>query len=191
MRNIKFFLLSSVIILFVSCENELEINTDDLRLNGNDLYLDIEETFNSKILPTNATMLNSTWESMNPDIASVEKHTGVITGVSNGKTTISVVQNDGYFTGELIVTVGYDRITDISIYPIPDLPIDSNYIAETNVIEDNPTETVIWESMNPEIATVDPVSGNISAISVGNANIRATLESNTNIFDDRIVSIID
>jgi uncharacterized protein YjdB len=191
MKHFKLLIFSFFVLLLASCDNELDVNTDNLRLNIENLYLDVDETFNSKILPTNAVMFNSTWKSMDTTIAKVDQITGEVIGVSKGKTLISVVQNDGYFSGEYSVTVGYKRITLVEIYPIPDIELETTYFAETNVFENNPTETITWESLNSDIATINNETGEITPVSVGTVSIKAILVSNENLFDERSLTIIN
>lgn len=191
MKHFKLLIFYFFVLLLASCDNELDVDKDNLRLNIENLYLDVDETFNSKILPTNAVMLNSTWKSMDTTIAKVDQVTGQVIGMSNGKTLISVVQNDGYFSGEYSVTVGYKRITFVEIYPIPDIELETTYFAETNVFENNPTETITWESLNSDIATINNETGEITPVSVGTVSIKAILDSNQKLFDERSLTIIN
>lgn len=191
MKHFKLLIFSFFVLLLASCDNELDVDTDNLRLNIENLYLDVDETFNSKILPTNAVMLNSTWKSMDTTIAKVDQFTGEVTGLSKGKTLISVVQNDGYFSGEYSVTVGFKRITAVEIYPIPDIELETTYFAETNVFENNPTETITWESLNSDIATINNETGEITPVAVGTVIIKAILDSNENLFDERSITIVN
>lgn len=191
MKHFKLLIFSFFVLLLASCDNELDVDTDNLRLNIENLYLDVDETFNSKILPTNAVMLNSTWKSMDTTIAKVDQFTGEVTGLSKGKTLISVVQNDGYFSGEYSVTVGFKRIIAVEIYPIPDIELETTYFAETNVFENNPTETITWESLNSDIATINNETGEITPVAVGTVIIKAILDSNENLFDERSITIVN
>jgi hypothetical protein len=57
------------------------------------------------ISPSNATNQDVTWSSSNPEIATVDETTGLVTGVSNGTTTIIATSVDGGKTATTRVEV--------------------------------------------------------------------------------------
>ena len=59
---------------------------------------------NALVLPANASNKNVIWASKNKSIASVDQN-GKITGISEGKTAVTVKTEDGGFTAECMVTV--------------------------------------------------------------------------------------
>ena len=60
-------------------------------------------TLTANVQPSNATNKNVTWSSSNPSVASVNN--GVVTGISEGETTITVTTEDGSYTATHKVTV--------------------------------------------------------------------------------------
>ncbi len=60
-------------------------------------------TLTASVQPSNATNKNVTWSSSNPSVASVNN--GVVTGISEGETTITVTTEDGSYTATHTVTV--------------------------------------------------------------------------------------
>lgn len=58
----------------------------------------------ANILPENATNKAVTWESSDPDVATVDEN-GNVTGIKEGTSTITVITDDGSFTDTCAVTV--------------------------------------------------------------------------------------
>lgn len=77
-------------------------------INDTDLYVDADTLLVATILPYNAANKNVTWESSDPDVATVINDGGVygkVTGISTGTATITVTTDDGGFTDTCTVTV--------------------------------------------------------------------------------------
>ena len=64
-----------------------------------------QSNWNVAVKPKMLPIKNVIWESSNPAIAMVGKGNGLVTAVSEGETTISVVTEDGDFTDSITVTV--------------------------------------------------------------------------------------
>jgi len=91
-----------------SCEvtvSPVEIPLTGVSLNkgSTSLVFGGTETLTATITPLNATNQNLTWESSNPEVATVEN--GLITAVSTGTATITVTTVDGNKTAYCEVTV--------------------------------------------------------------------------------------
>ena len=67
------------------------------------LYTGESALLNATVEPDNATNKNVTWESSNPDVATVAD--GVVTAVKEGEATITVTTTDGEYTATSTVTV--------------------------------------------------------------------------------------
>ncbi len=149
-------------------------------LNHKPRYLSLGQTITliAVVLPSNATNKAVTFSSSNPAVATVDSE-GKVTGISLGNATITVTTIDG----------GHTNIVDIPvIIPITSLSINKdntnlNIGAEetliANVLPDNATETVYWDSSNREIATVDS-NGKVTAISNGTSIIIAYTKGTKN-----------
>ena len=78
----------------------VSISTSESSINvGNTLQLE------ATVSPSNATNQNVTWSSSNPEIATVDETTGLVTGVAAGTATITVKTNDGNKTASASITV--------------------------------------------------------------------------------------
>ena len=93
-----------------SCQYTITVNNPavavtGVSLNANTVTLAEEETttLTATIAPNNATNTNAEWFTSDDSIATVEN--GVVTAVSVGQTTISVVTEDGNYTDTCTVTV--------------------------------------------------------------------------------------
>ena len=122
-----------------------------------------------------------TWESSNPEIATVDTNTGLVTAIENGTTTITATSAvDGvepatctinvstklqyiFFEGEVLTSMnrGEEETLTVGYYP-----------ADTT-----DDKTVTWTSTDESVATV--VDGKITALKVGTTTIIANCNGKT------------
>jgi len=156
----------------------LPIKVESVNLNKStiDLIVGESETLIFAISPTKATNQNVSWSSSNESVATVEN--GVVTAVSVGKATISVITEDGNKTASCTVNV------EPRIIPVISISLNKSIISllignsETLTYTISPTEAsnqkVNWSSNNEDVVTVE--NGVIKAINVGEAIITITTE---------------
>ncbi len=102
-----------------------------------------------------------TWSSSNPGSATIGLTTGIATGISASTVTISYTTS-----GNCSVT------TTLTINPLPAAITGTTSVCVGNVTTlSDPTPGGTWSSSNPGIATVSLLSGNVSGIAAGSANI--------------------
>ena len=58
-----------------------------------------------EVLPANATNQNVTWVSSNPNVATIDRYTGVITPLAAEVTRIFVIANDGAHLDDSFIQV--------------------------------------------------------------------------------------
>ncbi len=93
-------IVGGIIIKESTPVSEVSISTSESSINvGNTIQLE------ATISPSNATNQDVTWSSSNPEIATVDETTGLVTGVSNGTTTIIATSVDGGKTATTRVEV--------------------------------------------------------------------------------------
>lgn len=127
--------------------------------------------------PSNASNKNVTWKSSNSNIVTVNSQ-GILTGVSAGTATITVVSADGGYVSSCKVTVEAisKNVTSVSLDK-KELTITAG---ETTTLKAtiNPSyaqnKNITWSSSNENIATVK--DGKISAISPGTTEIKVITE---------------
>ena len=179
------------------------INVTGVKLNVNTLKLKINEKaqLNAIIEPQNADNKNLTWSSNNSGIASVN-NSGMVTGLAEGTSTITVTTEDGGKTArcEVIVTENSQVKPTPDPKPNPDpipdpepgddirvtgIKLDTNSIKLdvgekkklTVIIEpDNAkNKNITWSTMDSDIAIVDN-DGNVTGIAKGTTTIMVTTE---------------
>ncbi len=100
------------------------------------------------------------WSSSDPLVAIVSS-TGVVTGIAAGTSTISYS-----------LTTGCNRTVVFTVNPLPPVSTGGNTVClGTSVTLANSMTGGMWTSNNPPIASVDPVTGVVTAHVVGTANI--------------------
>lgn len=113
-----------------------------------------------------------TWTSSNPAKVSVDK--GVITGLEQGESTITLVIN-GVSKSINIVVSGEQHVCEGISLNKDSLTLvkGSNETLEATVLPSNCTDAITWTSNTPSIATVDN-DGKVTAVAVGSAVITVT-----------------
>ena len=119
------------------------------------------------------------WESDNTDVVAVDPATGAFSALAAGEATITVTTTDGLASASILI------IVEASV-PAPDPKITINAFALETLKKGgtlNLTVTVepsdigyIWSSSNPSIATVDPVTGKVTAQKAGVCVITVTTD---------------
>jgi uncharacterized protein YjdB len=134
------------------------------------------DTLTATVTPEDAANKSVSWTSSNEAVATVEG--GVVTSLTAGETTITVITEDGDFSASCT----------IEVIPIPADGVSLNkssttlYEGASELLsaavspDDAANKNVTWESNNTSVATVDS-SGMITAVSEGSATITVTTES--------------
>lgn len=160
---------NSCIVVVISKEIEsFELDRKELLLNVGD-----EISLTPIITPSDLENEKVTWESSDSSIVRVDE-TGKVQALKNGIAIIkaTILGNEA----NCIVYVG-NKISSIQMDK-KELELEIGKTASLNVSmipEDALTEKIIWESSDQDILEIDS-KGNITAISIGNAEIVAKTE---------------
>ncbi len=157
------------------------VNVNGISLDKTNIELGINGTLTlvATINPANATNKDVTWSSGNTGIATVNNN-GLVTGIKEGTTTITVTTRDGGKTATCTVIIKKSQSTVIS--PSSVTLDQNNVIIRVNeILTLKPTITpnnasnlgVTWKSSNGDVASVDS-SGTIKGNKVGTATITVT-----------------
>lgn len=134
----------------------------------------------AEVLPSYATNKSVLWRSENDNVVTVSPE-GVITAVDGGTVCVSAIACDGSGrSGCCAVTVNVlvesVRINDERRI----MYTGTTDRFEVTVCPHNATNKLVrWSSTNTNVATVDPATGKITAISAGTARIIATAQDGT------------
>lgn len=117
------------------------------------------------------------WSTSNPAVATVNQN-GVVTAQANGIATITAVS--GTFTDFATVTVQRTaRIIEIRARA-DTITVGSSFNFAAAAIDQGGTiivgHPIQWTSSNPAVATVDPATGVVTAMSTGNTTITASAD---------------
>ena len=113
------------------------------------------------------------WSSSNSEIAKVDEHSGLVTGVMGGpEVTITAELGDLSETMTLTVSHGPPARLDVSSDTDTKTIIEGKTLKLTALVRDDKehvlgSEEVVWSSSNPEIATVDESSGLVTSVAAG------------------------
>lgn len=141
--------------------------------------LNVGETFQlaANVQPENATDQSVSWFSNNPAIATIDSTTGLVTAVGAGEVDVTVVTNDGGYRASAIITVTGSapiiNVYNVSISPASvNLNVGETFQLAANVQPANATDQgVSWFSNNPNIATIDPLTGRVTAVGAGAVDV--------------------
>lgn len=119
------------------------------------------------------------WSSSAPAVATITASSGLAQAVSPGSTSITATL--GAIFGSTTLTVTTDTLINLIVSPAntsTSVGLTEQFTATgifTDGTERNITTSVIWTSSNPNVASIDPKTGLVSALKIGSTAIRATL----------------
>jgi len=120
---------------------------------------------------SNSTV-GGTWSSSDPSVATVDA-TGTVTAVGAGTTTFTyLVTNASGCSNQFDFTLTVNAPPTVSA-----IGGTSNICEGTSTTYTNPTAGGVWGSSNTAVATVDPATGVVTAVSAGTTDITYTITS--------------
>lgn len=143
-----------------------------------ELSLKVNQTIKVQAVvnPVDATDKSLKWSSSNTAVATVDGN-GNIIAVAMGETDITVTANDGSgVSATCKVTVVPTHVESVSVTANGSTTLKPEQTLQLNASvlpEDTIDKTVVWTSSDVTVATVTN-SGLVTAVSVGNASIKAT-----------------
>ena len=150
---------------------------NEFKLDSSEKKIKLYETIQLKALAGDDVVQDRDlkWESSNKDVANVNN--GYVTGMNNGKTTITVTYVPTGLTATCELTVGTIPGENGAEFKIDNSTkairlwetVQLKAMAGDDVMAD---KDIKWESSNPSVATVN--NGYVSGISVGTTTIKAT-----------------
>jgi gliding motility-associated-like protein len=141
------------------------------------VYIARTDTLKAIIDPPDAFDRRITWTSSDPSVATIDPAEGVISGIAEGTTTVSVTANDGGFSASVTITVIPVSIDSIRLLQ-HDLIINKGSMMQIIVIffpSDATNKNITLDSRNEHIVSIMDMDY-VSGMQVGNTYIVATAE---------------
>ncbi|MBQ3271619.1 MAG: Ig-like domain-containing protein [Solobacterium sp.] len=141
-----------------------------------DIAIGYTDQLSFEITPPNASNKNVAWESDDESIAVVDEN-GVVTGISEGTTYITVITEDGGYTASCIINVYtvYSESLEITADTFSVIYVETMQLKATVYPTNTTNQNVIWSSSDDSIVSVDE-NGIITGTGNGTAVITATAE---------------
>lgn len=139
-------------------------------------------TLKAEVLPENATNKTVEWISRTPETATVDKSTGVVTGIIEGEAEIWALSADKTKHGKAVVTVTAAPIRvekiELSKTELPLFVGKTEKLTYTINPENATDQTAVWDSSNKTVATIAD-DGTVTALAEGTADITLTIDEKT------------
>lgn len=169
--------------IYVTEIPESEIETINLSIDNTTLQKGEEKQLQVVILPEEASNHELVYSSSNPEIATIDD-SGNIKAIHSGTTIITVKAKENSVQSQINITV-YSKVTGITIdqKEIYMEVGDTFQINATIEPEDANEKTILYNTNNSEIATIDD-SGIITAIQEGTTTIIVVSQEDENIKEE-------
>lgn len=181
MRKIFSLMLLCATILLTSCSDDDSVAATGVNLDKTTLSITVGETatLTATVIPDDASVKDVSWTSGNPSVVTISEK-GVITAISAGEAVITVTTIEGGLTAMCSVTVEplTISVTGVTLNKSTLELKESLKEALTATVspQDATNQKVTWSSSNPDVASVDASTGEVTAKVVGKATITATTE---------------
>lgn len=179
------------------------VKADKITLDKGELDLWVvnqTESIKATVTPENAEDKDVVWESLDTSVVTVDQK-GNVTAVANGTTFVkcSLKSNPKVFASCEATVLIYEppkpatiKATSITVEPkVLNLNTNDYFVdyLEYKILPENSDETdVVWESDNPEVATVSE-DGQVTANGVGTTTIRCYIETNPSLSSTCTVNV--
>ena len=156
---------------------ETEVPAESISISEKSLYLTGgSKTLTATVTPEGATNSDLEWSSSDTAVATVNQN-GVVTAVADGTATITVQTTDNTVSAVCAVTVQLVTVPvsgiELSAEEMELAWADKTASLTAEIYPDNAdVKTIVWESSNPDVATVD-TNGIITATGGGTTVITA------------------
>ncbi|MBS5151432.1 MAG: Ig-like domain-containing protein, partial [Butyricicoccus pullicaecorum] len=149
------------------------------------------------VLPAQANQ-SVTWSSETPATASVNPTTGEVTAIAAGQAVITATSvGEPKKTAQVTITITDSTKPDI---PVQSVSIDQGHLSlkpnekskfTATVLPAQANQAVTWTSNAPSIVSIDPNTGELTALKAGQATITAASVSSPDKTDSKIVTVIE
>ena len=146
----------------------------------------------ANVLPANATNTDVRWDSKNENVADIDEY-GTITALAPGSSVITVTSvGDSRFTDTFTLTVVNPSVSGVTItnknqntITVDDVRTYTATVTPSNA--DN--KAVKWISTKENVASINPNTGKLTALSAGTTVIKAVSVSNSAKYDEFTLTV--
>ncbi len=161
-----------------SCIVTVEVHAQSIRIitDISELKRGVSKKLEVEFTPADTTNKKVTWTSSDTAVAKVDE-TGIVTGISEGKATITARSEDGGREDSVEITVISETTQGIA-FEQPEYKVPLGETLKTVLtfeLESLADKTIIWSSDNEEAVTVDN-NGTVTGVAAGVAIITAATE---------------
>ena len=157
---------------------------------------DMELAVGEKVVPAfdfapfNPFNIAVTWTSSNPDVLAVNPTTGELTGMADGTSTITVTSlENSSVTDNCLVKVTWIAVENIALsQKETELPVSEKATLKFVTTPPKADQRVKWSTSDPSIISIDPVTGEMTALAAGIVIITVTSVDNVH-YDECIVTV--
>ncbi len=143
-----------------------------------------ESTFSATLFDAQDILLMNrqvVWSTVDPAVATINQ-LGVLTAIAPGTTTVRATSEG--VSGDATLTVTPKPVDSVTVTPdvVVLFPSDTEQLNSEALDADGNTlmgRTTTWSSSDPNVASVDPNTGVVTAVGQGRAEITATTEGQT------------
>lgn len=163
-------LLIGIAFAVVSCKEEEKADLLELSLDKNNIVLQVGMTETLNVVPD----IDVEWTTTNPGVVTVEN--GVVTAVGLGNAKINAKSGRSLVFCEVSVIDEPVDVTGVTV-SIADtvLAVGSQFTLVSVVLPDSATyKNVIWSSSDPSVVAIDDLTGEVTALALGQATITVT-----------------
>jgi len=163
--------------------NSSSVKVTGVSLNEHTLTVEVDDfvQLDATITPSNATNKALTWTSSDESVATAEG--GIVFGLKEGSTDVTVTTVDGGFKDvcKVTVTASSQKIEVLAVTmkeTAASLQIGEEKTLTVNFIPTNATNKhLTWTTTNANIASVDKDTGKVKGVASGTATITATTDN--------------
>ena len=154
---------------------EESVVVTNIKMEKNTIELEKNKTYDMKVefTPSNVSNVELTWTSSNETVATVKN--GTIKAVAPGTSIVTVMTPNGNVDYCLVKVLGdgnYNPVESISIKSTDvSLNKGTSYSLTYDVVPSESINLIVWESSNPEVATVE--NGVVYALKSGEVKVTA------------------
>ena len=165
-------------ILLENARNPYEVSGVILNTSEHNLQVGNTLKLVATVIPNTALLKDVTWTSSNTNIATVNQD-GLVTGISPGKTIITVTTKDGKYSANCEIVVKYFAQNIYLNFESSTLKIGETLQLISSIYPNEvENKSVNWESSNNQIASVNN-DGLVEALNAGEVTISASTTDGT------------